>query len=77
MSKTLATQLLMDALKKYGTIYEESLKIAATHERTNLIQAYFAGAMAMLKNDVDVDSFLNQFNTPTNDTTTPAEAVSN
>jgi hypothetical protein len=77
MSKKLATELLMDALKKYGTIYEESLKIAASYEKQNLIHAYFAGAMAMQKNDVDVDSFLNQFNTPPNDTTTPAEAVSN
>jgi hypothetical protein len=77
MSKTLATQLLMDALKKYGTIYKESLKIAASYEKQNLIQAYFAGVKAMQKNDVDIDAFLNQFNTTPNDTTTTTTAVSN
>jgi hypothetical protein len=77
MSKTLATQLLMDALKKYGTIYEESVKIAASYEKQNLIQAYFAGVKAMQKNDVDIDSFLNHFNTPINDTNTPTTSVSN
>ena len=72
---TLATKHLQEALDKYGTIYPETLQLAETQERINLIQAYFAGAMAMQKNDVDVDAFLNQFNQP-NDTTTPTPTVS-
>ena len=77
MSKKLATEMLMDALKKYGEIYSGTIQAAITCERINLIQAYFAGAMDMQKNDVNVDAFLNQFNTTPNDTTTPTTAVSN
>lgn len=72
---TLATKYLQEALAKYGTIYPETLQLAETQERINLIQAYFAGAMAMQRGDVDVDAFLNQFNQP-NDTTTPTTPVS-
>jgi len=72
---TLATKHIQDALTKYSTIYPETLQLAETQERINLIKAYFAGAMAMQKNDVDVDAFLNQLNQP-NDTTTTTTPVS-
>ena len=72
---TLATKHLQEALAKYGAIYSETLQLAETQERINLIQAYFAGAMAMQRNDVDIDAFLNQLNQP-NDTTTTTTPVS-
>jgi len=72
---TLAFKYLQEALEKHGTIYPETLQLAETQERINLIQAYFAGAMAMQRNDVDVDAFLNQLTQP-NDTTTPTTPVS-
>lgn len=72
---TPAFKHLKEALEKHGTIYPETLQLAETQERINLIQAYFAGAIAMQKKDVDVDAFLNQFNQP-NDTTTPTSPVS-